>query len=70
MWWGGGTFLQNFIGTSEEAQFALFSGGIIPLANICIGLMVASSLFLMFAALAAFPTEPSSGKENGAEEEK
>ena len=59
IWMAEGAFFQNFIRTSEEARFTLFSGGMIPLANIGIGLMVASSLFLVFAALAAFPTEPS-----------
>ena len=53
-WWVGGAFFRNFISTSEQARFTLFSGGIIPLANIGLGLKVASSLFLVFIVLAAF----------------
>ena len=53
MWWAGGAFFRNFISTSEGAQFTLFSGGIIPISNIGLGLKVASSLFLVFTVLAA-----------------
>ena len=69
IWMAGGAFFQNFIGTSEEARFTLFSGGIIPLANIGIGLLVASSLFLVFAVLAASPTEPSSDRRDEVKKE-
>lgn len=51
--WAGGAFFQNFIGTSEQARFTLFSGGIIPISNIGLGIKVASSLFLVFSVLAA-----------------
>ena len=51
--WLGGAFFQNFIGTSEQARFTLFSGGLIPLSNIGLGMKVASSLFLVFSVLAA-----------------
>ncbi len=61
--WATGTFLENFIGTSERARFTLFSGGIMPIANIGLGLKVASSLFLAFTVLAAFQILPSSSKE-------
>ncbi len=54
MGWADGMFFENFIATPEAARFTLFSGGIIPLSNIGLGLMVTSSLFLVFAALAAF----------------
>lgn len=64
MWWDGGAFFKNFIGTREDAWFTLFSGGTIPIANIGLGLKVASSLFLVFLVLAAFPFEPSSGKRD------
>jgi len=47
-----GAFLKNVIGTSEPAWFTLFSGGVIPLLNIAIGLLVASLLFLVFTLLA------------------
>ncbi len=70
IWMAGGAFFQNFIGTSEEARFTLFSGGIIPLANIGIGLMVASSLFLVVAALAASATELPSDRRNEVNKEK
>jgi len=52
-WWGGEAFFTNFIATAEENHFTLLSGGIIPLANIGLGLKVASSLFLVFVVLAA-----------------
>ncbi len=64
MWGVGGAFFQNFIGTPEDAWFTLFSGGIIPIANIALGLKVASSLFLVFVVLAAFRIEPSSGEHD------
>ena len=51
--WAGGAFFQNFIGTSEEGRFTLFSGGLIPISNIGLGMKVASSLFLVFSVLAA-----------------
>lgn len=54
MWWADGAFFQNFIDTSEEAQFTLLSAGTIPISNVGVGLMVASSLFLVFTVLAAF----------------
>ena len=60
----GGAFFQNFIETPAGSRFTLFSGGIIPIANIGIGLMVASSLFLAFMVLSAFPAEPSNGKRD------
>lgn len=49
-----GVFFGNFVDTPQHAWFTLPSGGIIPLANIALGLKVASSLFLVFAVLAAF----------------
>ena len=54
MWWAGGAFFKNFIGTPADAWFALFSGGTIPISNIGLGLKVASSLWLVFLVLAAF----------------
>ncbi len=63
----GGAFFQNFIETPAGSRFNLFSGGIIPIANIAIGLMVASSLFLAFMVLSAFPAEPSNGKREQVE---
>lgn len=53
MLWGDGIFFENFIDTKVHALFTLFSGGVIPLLNIGLGLMVASSLFLVFTVLAA-----------------
>ena len=53
MLWAGGIFFENFIATKEHARFTLFSGGVIPLSNVGLGLKVASSLFLVFTVLAA-----------------
>jgi multisubunit Na+/H+ antiporter MnhB subunit len=53
-WWAGGYFFGNFITTPEAAQFTLLSGGIMPLANLALGLKVASALFLVFTILTAF----------------
>lgn len=59
-----GAFLENFIATPEHARFELLSAGVIPLANVGLGLKVASSLFLVFAVLAAFRVErPGSDEE-------
>lgn len=53
-WWGGAYFFSNFINTPEAAQFTVLSGGIMPLANLALGLKVASALFLVFTLLTAF----------------
>ena len=53
-WWAGGYFFKNFIATPEAAQFSLLSGGTMPMANIALGLKVASALFLVFTVLTAF----------------
>ena len=53
-WWAGGYFFGNFISTSEETQFTLLSGGIMPLENLALGLKVSSALFLVFTILTAF----------------
>ncbi|MGB5485787.1 MAG: MnhB domain-containing protein [Lysobacterales bacterium] len=52
--WAGAYFYSNFITTPEAAQFTLLSGGIMPMANIALGLKVASALFLVFTLLSAF----------------
>lgn len=61
--WAGSAFFQNFIGTSERARFTLFSGGIIPISNIGLGMKVASSLFLVFTVLAALQIVAGSRKQ-------
>ena len=43
-----GTFFQNFIDTGTSG---LFTGGIIPLANITVGLEVAGALLMVAAEL-------------------
>ena len=53
-WWGSAYFFSNFISTPEAAHFTLLSGGIMPLANLALGLKVASALFLVFTLLTAF----------------
>ena len=53
-WWAGGYFFENFIGTSEAAQYTLLSGGTMPMMNLALGLKVASALFLVFTILTAF----------------
>jgi multisubunit Na+/H+ antiporter MnhB subunit len=53
-WWAGGYFFENFVNTSEAAHYTLLSGGIMPMANIALGLKVASALFLVFTVLTAF----------------
>lgn len=47
------SFLENFISTTANAYGDLFSGGIIPMINIGIGLKVGASLFMVFTMLAA-----------------
>ncbi len=64
MWPAGGAFLQNFIGTSEEAQFTLLSAGTVSVSEVGIGLEVASLLFLVFAVLAAFEIIVANGKQD------
>ena len=53
-WWVGGYFFGNFVTTSEAAHYSVFSGGIIPMGNLALGLKVASALFLVFTVLTAF----------------
>lgn len=50
----GAYFYSNFINTPEAAQYTLLSGGIMPIANMALGLKVASALFLVFTLLTAF----------------
>lgn len=52
--WAGAYFYSNFVNTPEAAQYTLLSGGIMPMANIALGLKVASALFLVFTLLTAF----------------
>ena len=52
--WAGSYFFSNFVNTPEAAQFTLLSGGIMPMANIALGIKVASALFLVFTLLTAF----------------
>lgn len=54
MWFGSGYFFNNYISTPDAAQFTVLSGGVIPLANLALGLKVASALFLVFTVLTAF----------------
>lgn len=53
-WWVGGYFFENFSTTPESAQFSVLSGGMIPMANIALGLKVTSALFLVFTVLTGF----------------
>ncbi len=39
-WWAGGYFFENFVASSEAAQFTLLSGGIMPMANLALGFTV------------------------------
>lgn len=48
----GGYFFLNILGKGE--RFQLFSGGMIPLANIAIGIKVTASVFAVFIALSIF----------------
>ena len=64
IWMSGGAFFQNFIETPAGSRFTLFSGGIIPIANIGIGLTVASALFLAFMVVSDFPAGSSKGKSD------
>ncbi len=52
--WAGAYFYSNFIDTPEDALFTLLSGGIMPIANLALGLKVGSALFLVFTLLTAF----------------
>ena len=53
-WFAAQYFFSNFIETPEQAYFALFSGGVMPMLNVALGLKVASALFLVFAVLTGF----------------
>ena len=62
--WFGSHFYRNFIETPETAWFTLPSGGIMPLANMALGLKVASALFLVFTVLAALRVLHRGGPED------
>jgi multicomponent Na+:H+ antiporter subunit B len=47
----GGYFFKNFVARGEP--LSILSGGIIPLANIAIGIKVSAALFGVFLALAS-----------------
>ena len=53
-WYAGQYFFSNFIETPEQAYFELFSGGVMPVLNLALGLKVSSALFLVFAVLTGF----------------
>jgi len=65
--WAEGAFFENFIATPEARHFTLISGGIIPAANIALGLKVASSIFLVFTVLAAMRLVPRDGSDGEGE---
>jgi len=51
----GGVFFYNTISKVQPHEgFRLFSGGLIPLSNIAIGIEVTAALFAIFLALAVF----------------
>ena len=62
-WWASGLFFENFIATSEDARFTIFSAGTMPISNIGLGLKVASSLFLVFTVMAALRLATDGGRE-------
>lgn len=62
-YWAGSYFFSNFISTPEAAQFTLLSGGIMPMANLALGLKVGSALFLVFTILTAFQIATSEEKD-------
>jgi len=57
-----GVFFRNFIRTAAGSLFNLFSGGIIPICNIGIGLKVGASLYMVFTILAAVRVVRTKGK--------
>ena len=67
--WAGAYFFSNFIGTPEAAQFTVLSGGTMPMANLALGLKVASALFLVFTVLTAFNVSVQETKEPPGSEE-
>jgi multicomponent Na+:H+ antiporter subunit B len=48
-----GLFFVNFLTTPPESRMSLWSGGIIPVCNVGIGLKVCSSLYLVVLVLTA-----------------
>jgi len=66
--WYASTFFNNFIGTPEQAQFTLFSGGVMPMMNVALGLKVASALFLVFTVLTAIHIAGAGGPGTQAED--
>ncbi len=48
----GGYFFYNFLGRGQAFQF--WSGGIIPVCNIAIGVLASAALFGIYAALSLF----------------
>ena len=48
-----GIFFKNFVQTTAQSYFKLFSAGVIPICNIGIGMKVGCCLFMVFTILAA-----------------
>ena len=67
-YWAGSYFFSNFISTPQAAQFTLLSGGIMPIANLALGLKVGSALFLVFTILTAFQIVTREDKDQPASE--
>jgi multisubunit Na+/H+ antiporter MnhB subunit len=55
---GGRAFLENFLVGDGGGETALFSGGIIEICEIAIGIIVSMSLFLAFSVLSRFRVSP------------
>ena len=68
-WWAGASVFENFLNTPETAQFTIFSGGLMPMMNLALGLKVASALFLVFTVLTAFHITEELISHNGPEEQ-
>lgn len=52
-WFWGRGFFNNFLPTPAEDHFRLISSGLIMFYNLCISLMVATTLFVVFVILSA-----------------
>lgn len=57
-----GLFLKNFIITPDSSSFQLFSGGVISIYNIAIGLVVCMSIYMIFEILSAIHVIETKGK--------
>jgi multicomponent Na+:H+ antiporter subunit B len=62
----GGAFLRNLLFSPDARPFTLFSAGILPLFNLCVGVIVGMFLFTYFTIIADYDASPAQDEKEEA----